>query len=189
MRLFDTGAHEAARREETHPRMRKAPPCTRRQDHEAPAAIARDGWRFHHLGLPTTAPRPDEYYLASLDTHVAGFETSPFGVQWMRFGPNAPVHELVRRVPHLAFEVDDLDAAIEGRRLLGSVTSPSAGVRVAMIVDDGAPIELLEFAKQRKARHRAPRLERPSGPTERGASGASGITVRRGQWTPPRGRV
>jgi hypothetical protein len=27
------------------------------------------------------------------------------------------------------------------------VSSPSEGVRVAMIVDDGAPVELLEFEK------------------------------------------
>jgi hypothetical protein len=31
--------------------------------------------------------------------------------------------------------------------LLGEVSSPSDGVRVAMIVDNGAPVELLEFRK------------------------------------------
>ena len=127
--------------------MRTTPARRTRQDHQPPAAIARDGWRFHHLGLPTTDPRPDEYYIAHLDMYVAGFETSPYGIQWMRFGPNAPVHDLIRRVPHLAFEVDDLEAALKGKRLLGAVTSPSEGVRTAMIEDDGAPIELLEFAK------------------------------------------
>jgi hypothetical protein len=27
-----------------------------RQDHEQPAAIAQRGWRYHHLGIPTTTP-------------------------------------------------------------------------------------------------------------------------------------
>jgi hypothetical protein len=65
----------------------------------------------------------------------------------MRFDPDCQVSELIKTVPHVAFEVDDIEAAIVGRTLLGEVTSPSDGVKVAMIVDDGAPIELIQFHK------------------------------------------
>ena len=65
----------------------------------------------------------------------------------MRFDPGCAVSDLVRTVPHVAFEVDDLDAALIGQTLLGEVSSPSKGVRVAMIIDDGAPVELLEFSR------------------------------------------
>jgi hypothetical protein len=51
----------------------------------------------------------------------------------------------VKTVPHLAFAVDDLAAALEGKQILIPPNSPSRGVRVAFILDDGAPIELLEF--------------------------------------------
>jgi hypothetical protein len=105
------------------------------------------GWRFHHLGVPTTTPRPGERYLPHLKMYVSGFESSPYGIEWMRFEPGSPVSELVRTVPHLAFAVDDLDAAVAGRQLLGAVSSPSPGVRVAMFVDDGVPIEVLQFEK------------------------------------------
>jgi hypothetical protein len=83
--------------------------------------------------------------------YVSGFETSPYGIEWMRFEPDSPISELVRTVLHVAFEVDDLDAEIEGKELVGKVSEPSEGVRVAMIVDNGAPIELLEFRKARPA--------------------------------------
>jgi hypothetical protein len=63
----------------------------------------------------------------------------------MRFEPDSPLPELVRTVPHVAFVVDDLDAAIAGRQLLIAPNRPSPGVRVAFIVDDGAPIEFLQF--------------------------------------------
>ena len=118
-----------------------------RQDHEPPFALATLGWRYHHVGIPTMSPRPDEVYLPKLKMYVSGFDTSPYGVEWMRFEPGCPVSELIRTVPHVAFEVDDLDAALVGRTRLGEVTSPSDGVRVAMIVDNGAPIELLEFRR------------------------------------------
>lgn len=117
----------------------------KRKDHELPAAIARYGWRFHHIGIPTDVPRPGEQYLEHLKMYVSGFETSPYGIEWMRFEEGCSISELVRTVPHIAFEVDDLEAAIKGRELIGEISSPSEGVRVAMIIDNGAPVELLEF--------------------------------------------
>jgi hypothetical protein len=123
-----------------------------RQAYEQPYAVAGLGWRYHHLGIPTTIPRPDMIYLPHLKIHVSGFETSPFGIEWMRFEPDCRVSELVRTTPHIAFEVDDLEAALAGRTLLGEISSPSEGVRVAMIIDDGAPVELLEFTKRNAPR-------------------------------------
>ena len=42
-------------------------------------------------------------------------------------------------------EVADLASELAGREILIPPNSPSAGVRVAFIVENGAPIELLEF--------------------------------------------
>ena len=116
-----------------------------RADHEPPFATSHLGWRYHHLGIPTTIPRPNEQHLPELKIFVSGFDTSLYGIEWMRFEPDCEVSELVRTVPHIAFEVDDLDAALEGRTLCSEVSSPSKGVRVAMIIENGAPIELIEF--------------------------------------------
>ena len=118
-----------------------------RQSHEPPSAVAARGWRYHHLGIPTTVSHPGEIYLPHLKIHVSGFETSPFGIEWMRFEPDCEISELVRAVPHIAFEVDDLEAALAALDVTSEISSPSEGVRVAMIVDDGAPVELIEFRK------------------------------------------
>jgi hypothetical protein len=104
------------------------------------------------MGIPTTVPHPDERYLSHLKLHVRGFASSPFGIEWMRFEPECQVHDLVRRVPHVAFEVDNLEEALKGYTLLGTIASPSPGVRVAMIIDDGAPVELIEFSRDAAAR-------------------------------------
>ena len=89
----------------------------KRRNRDDPAAIARHGWRYHHL-------------------------------EWMRFDAHCQVPEIVKSVPHLAFAVDNLDAALQGQQILIPPNSPSPGVRVAFILDDGAPIELLEFAPE-----------------------------------------
>jgi len=120
----------------------------KRRNDEPPAAVSVFGWRFHHLGIPTTVARPDEVHLEHLKIHVSGFGTSPYGVEWMRFDPDCPISGLVRTVPHVAFEVDDLEAALAGRTVLGGICSPSRGARTAMIIDNGAPVELIEFRKR-----------------------------------------
>ena len=123
-----------------------------RQGHEPPAATTRNGWRYHHIGIPTQTPRTDEIHVPHLGIHVSGFETSPCGVQWMRFDPDAPYPEPVKTIPHVAFAVDDLEAALVGQDILIPPNSPSAGVRVAMISDHGAPIELMEFSSRKNTR-------------------------------------
>lgn len=100
--------------------------------------------RYHHLGIPTREVRSGEVHLPDFGLHVSGFETSPFGVEWMRFDDDSSLPELVRTVPHVAFQVDDLEAALEGYEVLIEPNSPSEGVRVAFIVHDGAPVEFLE---------------------------------------------
>ena len=77
--------------------------------------------------------------------HCTDHERNPFGIQWMRFDADCPLPEIVQRVPHLAFEVDDLDAALIGREVLIEPNSPSPGVRVAFVLEDGAPVEFLEY--------------------------------------------
>jgi hypothetical protein len=97
------------------------------------------------MGIPTTDSKPGERYLEQFKTFISGYETSEYGVEWMRFEPGAPVPELVRTVPHIAFAVDDLQAEIEGKELLIPPNSPSSGVTVAFTVENGVPIEFLEF--------------------------------------------
>ena len=99
---------------------------------------------YHHLGIPTSEVHPGETYLASHKVYVAGYDTSPYRIEWMRYEPGSPVPDLVQRVPHVAFEVDDVEAAIAGRDVLIPPNSPSDGVRVAFIVDNGAPVEFIE---------------------------------------------
>jgi hypothetical protein len=111
--------------------------------------------KYHHLGIPTDIPRSGENYLEEFKVHVAGFDTSPYGVEWMRFEPDCPLPELVKTVPHVAFEVDDLEAELAGKDVLIPPNSPSPGVTVAFIVDDGAPVELIRFEKRPRARKRS----------------------------------
>jgi hypothetical protein len=119
----------------------------KRKDNEPPFAISKKGMRFHHLGIPTNERKPNEKYLKQYKFYVSGFDTSEFGIEWMRFEKDSPISEIIQKIPHLAFEVDDLDFAVKGRQMIREISSPSKGVRTAMIIENGAPIEFIEFRK------------------------------------------
>ncbi len=61
------------------------------------------------------------------------------------FGDGSPCPDLVKTVPHVAFEVDDLAEAIRNRNVIIAPNSPSAGVLVAFIEVNGAPVELMQI--------------------------------------------
>ncbi len=84
------------------------------------------------LGIPTDKVMPGEKYLPKFKFFVSGFSTSPFGVEWMRFEPDSPIPELIKTVPHLVFEVDNLDKELAKNNFE---------------IFAGPTIELMEFTK------------------------------------------
>jgi len=70
---------------------------------------------------------------------------NPFGIQWQRYWSDAPYPELVKTVPHVAFEVEELESAVAGHKVLIPSNSPSPGVVVAIIEVNGAPVELMQI--------------------------------------------
>ena len=113
----------------------------------APGPMSRH-LRYHHVGIPTTEKLKDEIHLAHLQIYVSGYRESPYGVEWTRYEDDAPYPALLKTVPHVAFEVDDLAEAIRGKKVLIEPNSPSPGVLVAFIEDNGAPIELLQIDRR-----------------------------------------
>src|SRR4029077_5140744 len=101
--------------------------------------------RYHHVGIPTDKPLPQEDYIEQFKVYASGYLRSPYGVEWMKFDPGCDLPELVKTVPHVAFVVDDIRAAIAGKEILIEPNCPAEGVTVAFIVDNGAPIEFLQF--------------------------------------------
>src|SRR5207248_10313696 len=80
----------------------------------------------------------------------------------MRFDDDCPLPELVKTVSHVAFEVDDLEAAIRGKNVIIRPNEPSEAVRVAFIEAAGAPIEFLADGKIARPVLLAPRQRPPS---------------------------
>ena len=71
--------------------------------------------KFDHIGIPTTGRFAGDIDLPQLRMTLSDHLHNPFHIQWQRYWDNVPDPDLVQRVPHVAFEIDDLAAAIEGQ--------------------------------------------------------------------------
>jgi hypothetical protein len=101
--------------------------------------------KYHHLGIPTKVPKEGEEYLPEFKTYTFGYQTSEYGIEWMRYEDSCPLPEIVKTMPHIAFEVDDVHEAIKGKKVIIEPNSPSEGVWVAFIEENGAPIEFIQL--------------------------------------------
>ena len=101
--------------------------------------------KFNHLGNPTSKKFEAEIDIPHLKMTVSDHKNNPYGIQWMRFWPDAPYPDLVKTVPHAAFEVDDLMTELKGKKVIIEPNSPSDNLIVAFIEVNGAPVELMEY--------------------------------------------
>jgi hypothetical protein len=105
----------------------------------------REKLKYHHIGIPTNKPIPGEVYLKDYRVFHYGYDKSEFGIEWMRYEKDCKLPEIVKTIPHIAFEVDDIYEAIKGKNVIIEPNSPSVGNIVAFIEENGAPIEFIQI--------------------------------------------
>lgn len=102
-------------------------------------------FRYHHIGIPTKTSIRGEVYLPEYKLFHCGYEDSEFGIEWMRYEDDCELPIIVKEIPHIAFEVDDIYEAVKDRKVIIEPNSPSQGVIVAFIEENGAPVELIQI--------------------------------------------
>ena len=102
--------------------------------------------KFHHFGIPTDQKHGEETYIEDAGAHITDFDKSPNRIEWVRWEAGSKVPELMKTVPHIAYTVEDLEAELKGKEVLVEPFSPLEGVTVAFIVEEGAPIELMQMS-------------------------------------------
>jgi hypothetical protein len=102
---------------------------------------------FHHVGFPTKAQHPNEIYLAPCKLFITDAMQNEHRIEWLRFQPDTSMPKLLQTVAHVAYTVDNLKAALAGRKVIVEPFAPMEGLTVAFIDDGGAPVEFLEFKR------------------------------------------
>jgi hypothetical protein len=101
--------------------------------------------QFDHVGIITTEKKSDETFIEPTRVWITDFEKHPYRVEWLRYEPDSPVTGPVRDVPHVAFRVDDIEAAAKGLKVLLEPFDVGFAVVAFYQTEDGAVIEFMKY--------------------------------------------
>ena len=101
--------------------------------------------QFEHIGLITTEPKPGESFVEATRVWRTNYLEHPYRVEWLRFEADSPVTGPVREMPHVAYRVEDIEAASEGLKVL--LAPFDVGPRIVGFYQtpDGAVVELVKY--------------------------------------------
>ena len=101
--------------------------------------------KFNHVGIPTSVEHADEIFNPEMGLYVTDFSKSENKIEWLRFLEGSPMPEALKATAHIAYEVDDLEAAMKGKKVLLEPFNASESLKIAFVMEDEAPIELMQY--------------------------------------------
>ena len=76
------------------------------------------GYKFLHVGVPTTQIQPNEIYVEKMKLYKTEAEQTPFNIEYLRFQDGTPFPEVMHFNPHVAYEVDSIEEASKGAKVI-----------------------------------------------------------------------
>jgi hypothetical protein len=100
---------------------------------------------FSHIGIPTAEEKNWDGFYAPGKIHYTDFTKDEFGIEWIKCDADSPMPKMFKELPHVAYLVENIEEALKDKNILVETFSPGAGVQVAFIVHNGAPVEFMEI--------------------------------------------
>ncbi len=102
--------------------------------------------KFNHVGIPTSVTHENESFNADIGLYVTDFSDSEHRIEWLRFLEDSPMPEELKTTAHVAYEVDNLEEAMKGKKVLLEPFDANDTLRIAFIMEDEAPVELMQYS-------------------------------------------
>lgn len=104
---------------------------------------------FHHIGKPVSLEsirnHPDTKYSPLFDMYSLDMKNDLLlPIELHAFGENSSLHVRIQTESHVAFKVNDIEAALQGKEIIMPLYQPFAGYRNSMIILNHQLIELIE---------------------------------------------
>lgn len=96
-----------------------------------------------HIGIPTTEPKEGQIYNPGMKVFLTNYNLSPNRIEWLRFDSDSWMPELIQKCAHIAYQVTDYKAEMEGKKVLLSPTDCGDGNWIAFVEEEGIAVELM----------------------------------------------
>ncbi len=103
--------------------------------------------KINHYGIPTLESQEGEFFADGMKVHLTDYSKSPNRIEFLRFEKDSWLPEIIQKVPHIAYEVPDMEEALKGANVIVEPCQGGENLTIAFIVEEGIPIELMYFDK------------------------------------------
>ena len=101
------------------------------------------GYKFLHVGVPTTQVRPNEVYVEKMKLYKTEAADSDYNIEYLRFQDGTPFPEIMHVNPHVAYEVDCIETAAKGSKVIVEPIDLGNAI-ICFIVKDNVIYELYQ---------------------------------------------
>ena len=101
--------------------------------------------KYNHFGVPTKTKMDNENHYGEMKVFATSPDDHPYGVEFLRFEDGCEFPKEIQTMCHAAFEVEDLDEAIKGYKVIAEPFFVNENLRCAFVMDDQALIELMQI--------------------------------------------
>jgi len=101
------------------------------------------GYKFLHVGVPTTQVQPNEIYVEKMKLYKTEAEDSAFNIEYLRFQDGTPFPEIMHVNPHVAYEVECIEEAAKGAKVIVEPIELEE-IIICFIVKDNVIYELVQ---------------------------------------------
>lgn len=100
---------------------------------------------YMHIGIPITNRKPNMTYNEGAKFWVSNPDDYDYKIEYLKFEEGTPFPELLHRVPHVAYKVDDLEHYMkDADQIVCGPMEAGPNARLAFVLKDNALIELYE---------------------------------------------
>ncbi len=100
---------------------------------------------FDHVGIPTDIVQPNENWIEVSRVWVTNPRRHTESIEFLRFEPDSPTPEIIKKNPHVAFRVDRLEPHLEGQQIIIPPFDVAGFVRAAFILKHGTIFEYMQY--------------------------------------------
>jgi len=104
-------------------------------------------YKFSHIGIPATEDKKWDGFYEPGKIHYTEFTNDEFGIEWIKCDEDSPMPKMFQNMPHVAYQVDNIEEALKDKEVIVDIFSPGEGVKVAFINHNGAPVEFMEVSE------------------------------------------
>ncbi len=100
--------------------------------------------KYLHTGIVLSEKLPNMTFVEPLKVWITDASQDKYAIEWLWFEPDSPMAAAIQEQTHVAYQVEDIDAAIAGKSILWPKTDMGA-IIIAFIYDNDTVVELTQI--------------------------------------------